>query len=78
MPVEPIPGMHPGDTQPVPVSFEALQLFFYHILQHLLIQTQVGNQLFELGIFFFQLMKTTQLGDAQSAIFLLPVEKSRL
>lgn len=43
-----------------------------HILQHRIVQTQVGDELFELAVFLIQL---AQFRHAQAAVFLLPVEK---
>jgi hypothetical protein len=55
-----------------------LKAFFYHILQHLLVQAQVSDQLFELGIFLLKLAKSPQFRDAQNTELLLPAEEGRL
>lgn len=55
-----------------------LKVFFEHLLQHVLVERQVGHQLFELRVFLLQLPQPAQLGRAQPAKLLLPVIKGRL
>jgi hypothetical protein len=54
-------------------TLHGLQNFFEHVLQHLLVQAQVRHELFEVLIFFFQLLEPAQFGHAQSAVFFLPI-----
>lgn len=52
--------------------------FFYHVLKHLLIQTQIRDQLLELFVLLFELTQAPQLVRAHAGVFLLPVEERRL
>ncbi|AMJ65959.1 hypothetical protein AXW84_11340 [Hymenobacter sp. PAMC 26628] len=46
---------------------------FEHILQHLLVEAQVRHELFEMLIFFLQLLEPPQFGHAQTTVLFLPV-----
>lgn len=54
----------------------AVRTFCDHLLQHRLVQAQVGHQLLELAILFFQLTQPLELRWPKTAVLLLPVIKS--
>lgn len=51
--------------------------FFEQILQHVLVELQIGDGLFELGILFFELLTATQLGRPQPTVLLLLLVECR-
>lgn len=59
-------------------TLRRLQVFLQNVLQHGLVQTQVGNQLFQFAVLFFELPESSEFGKAQSTVFFLPVEIRRL
>ena len=56
----------------------ALPFFCDHLLQHRLVEAEVGNEPFELRVFFAQLPQLANLGRSHRAEFLLPSVKRSL
>jgi len=55
-----------------------LRIVFKYLLPHLLAQTQIGHQLFQMGVFLLKLAKAAKFTYAQTAELLFPVEKGSL
>lgn len=70
--------MLPAGNAPLGASEPASELLFQYLLQHLLIQTQIGHQFLQPLIFILQLPQTPQFRHAQTGKFLLPVVKGGL
>lgn len=70
--------MLPAGNAPPGASEPASELLFQYLLQHLLIQTQIGHQFLQPLIFILQLPQTPQFRHAQTSKFLLPVVKGGL
>lgn len=70
--------MLPAGNAPPGASEPASELLFQYLLQHLLIQTQIGHQFLQPLIFILQLPQTPQFRHAQTSKFLLPVVKCGL
>ena len=49
-----------------------VKAFCQNVLEDVLVQTQVGNKLFQLPVFILKLFQTPQLCNAQAAVHLLP------
>ena len=49
-------------------SGTGFETFFEYVLQHLLVEAQVGHELFKMLIFLFQLLESAQFGHAQTAL----------
>ncbi len=58
--------------RPVRVSEPALELFSNHLLEHVLVKREIGDQLLELTVFLFQLAEAMQLRYAHASEALLP------
>jgi len=52
--------------------------FFEHVLQHLLVQRQIGDQPLELLVLVLEFFEPAQLGDAHSPVLLLPAVEGLL
>jgi len=55
-----------------------LKLFFQHILQHWLVEHQIGNDLLEPRVLVFELPQSTQFRRSQTGELAFPIEKRRL
>ena len=51
------------------------ELFFYHVLEHLLIQAQISHKFFEKIVFFFQLLHLFELCNTQTCILFFQLKK---
>jgi len=70
--------MHPADGAPPRGARRASPLSAQHVLQHRLVQRQVGDQPLELGVLFLQLLQSPDLDDAHPGELLLPPVEGRL
>ena len=78
------PGRHAArspDTgrvndRPSDVAPRASELFSEHILQHRLIQAQIGNQLFQPAVLFLELFHLPSLIGLHANVLLLAIDRT--
>ncbi len=51
----------------------ALEVFCYDRFERLIIQCQIGDDLFQASVLVFELLESLYLADAHAAVFCLPV-----
>lgn len=66
----PVRGVMVG--QPARAAAPALELFSHHLLEHLLVETQVGDQPLQALVLLLELLQALRLGGHQPAILLAP------
>jgi len=59
-------------SRPGLVVQRALELFFDNILQHFVVEAEIGIYLLQAPIFFLQLFEPFQIGDFHAAVFAFP------
>ena len=72
------PRSDPSDQWPVHACARASELFCKYVLQHRLVQAQVGHQSLELIVLFFELPQSAQLRWAQAAVPLASLVERRI
>src|SRR5688572_24089673 len=68
---------HPIDHRPrrsACASGQGLTASADHVLKHLAIQRQIGDQLLELGVLVLELLQPTHFVRQQTVVLLLPIE----
>lgn len=73
-----LPDARPGSIEPPPGGVSASDLFSDHVLQNMLVQSQVGHNPLEPRVFLFKLAQPTNLASRKIAVLLPPVVKRRL
>jgi len=68
----PRPRMPSADGLRSPGDKRALRLFSKHIQKHGLVQRQIGDQAFQLGILVLKLLEPENLGNAHPSVDFLP------
>ncbi len=66
------PGRRPPDAAPVRAAGQALEFFCEQVLQHQLVEAEIGHQLLQLSVLFLQLLQPPDLSDPHPGVLLLP------
>src|SRR5258706_12503637 len=67
------PTLH-ASRQPACASEQASELSADGVLQHLLVQAEIGDYLPQLRVLILELLQPAHLGRQQSVVLLLPIE----
>src|SRR5204862_7606033 len=77
----PAGSIHPSrhaSHQRACASGQASKLSAQRVLEHLLVEAQIGNHLPQLAVLVFELLEPPHLARQQTVILLLPIEVGRL
>src|SRR2546423_10416969 len=70
--------IHHASRRPACAAGQASELSANGVLQHLLVERQVGYDPLQLAVLILELLQTTHLGRQQTVVLLFPIEVGRL